>query len=359
MTPLKDIVTPLIKTGFKLIWVLLLSSCLTPVEFSTDNIGGTLVVTGQVSTLQDQNIIQLGLTADTDRLPIPLSGATVMLFVDSGKSYLYVEDSSDPGTYVLADAIGIAQKTYSIKITTPDDKVYESVPERMPVASGQLTTSYEVKKEDYTDLEGIITQQDFLKLSVNSILPETSETNYFKWNVEETFLLSPTDFPDLAGFVPPPCFIVQNADPQRVVLFNGEDLKTTSVEKLLVASRIIDWSFLEKHALTTYQTSMTKEAFEYWRKVNVLVNQVGSIFDTPPATITGNIRNVNDPDERVFGYFQASNQVFDRFIVYPDNLPSPPLATNCAYDANRFNYPSRCLDCSTSPNSSYNRPDWF
>jgi hypothetical protein len=143
-------------------------------------------------------------------------------------------------------------------------------------------------------------------------------------------------------------------------LFNSEDVKAEVLEKFLVASRIIDWSILERHYFTIYQSSLTPEAYEYWRKVNVVANQVGSIFDTPPAEITGNVRNVNQPSETVLGYVQASNQIFDRMFLTPSSLPFPLLMSTCAYDnRNLQDYPTRCIDCTSVRNSSYRRPSWF
>lgn len=359
MISLKNIIIVFNRKSFIFLCILTLGSCLTPVDFTTENVGGTLVVSGQISTLADQNVIQLGLTAETDQLPLPVTTATVRLFVDNGESYLYTEDVLRPGIYLLPTANGIPGSTYYIQVTLPGGKVYESAMEKMPASAGEVTASYEIVEENFTDLEGIIKPENFLKLYASATFPVSQEVNFFKWRIEEAFLLSPTDFPDPFGSIPPPCFVVQNADPQRITLLNRENLETTSAEAILVGSRIIDWTFLEKHAFTTYQSAMTQDAFEYWRKVNILSNQVGSIFDTPPAEITGNIRNVNNPDEKVLGYFQASNEVISRFFIYPYNLPFPLLMTNCDYSGSRAEYPTRCLDCTSVRNSSYSRPDWF
>jgi hypothetical protein len=121
----------------------------------------------------------------------------------------------------------------------------------------------------------------------------------------------------------------------------------------------VDYSFHEKHYFTTYQSSITKEAHEYWRKVDILANQTGSIFDTPPAEIKGNVINVKDTQEKVYGYFQAANQTQDRFYLLPSDFPFPLLMKSCTYDLSIIEYPSRCLDCLSVRNSSYNRPDWF
>jgi hypothetical protein len=182
-----------------------------------------------------------------------------------------------------------------------------------------------------------------------------------KWRVEEAFLLSPTDFPDPFGSIPPPCFVVQNADPQRIVLFNGSEVSTTSINNLLVASRLIDWSFLERHYFTIYQSSITKDAYDYWRKVNIVANQVGTIFDTPPAAIVGNIVSEGNPNEKTLGYFQATNQTLNRFFILPQDLPFPLSVKTCTFDGNysSLEYPARCIDCTSLRNSSYTRPDWF
>ena len=348
------------KHTVKIASVILVSSCLSPIDFPTDNLGNRLVVSGQVSPLADQNYVQLGRTADTDRLPFPVSRALVQLFDNFGNVYSYKEDEFNPGVYLLDDFSGVATTTYFIRIETAEGEMYESTPEAIPESAGQITTYFDFQREEVTDLEGIITSQPFIRIYSNSILPSLSGDAFIKWNVDEAFLLSPTDFPDPFSSVPPACYIVQNADPQRITLFNGEEVKAESVEGFLVGSRIVDWSFHERHYFTIYQTSLTKDAYEYWRKVNIAANQVGSIFDTPPAEIIGNIRNVNQPAEKVLGYFQACNQTFNRFFLVKADVPFPVPASTCTFDnRNYLDYQMRCLDCLSLRNSSYRRPDWF
>lgn len=348
------------KTIIRIAWILLLSSCLSPIEFPTDNIGNRLVVSGQVSPIVDQNYVQLGRTAETDRLPFPLSGALVQLFDDVGNEFAYKEDEFNPGMYLLDGFTGVPSTQYFIRISTPEGETYESTPEIMPEEAGTITTYFDFQREETTDNEGIITEKPFIKIYANALLPSSTGNVYMKWNVDEAFLLSPTDFPDPFGSVPPPCYIVQNADPQRISLFNGEEVNAAAVEGFLMASRIIDWSFHERHYFTIYQSSLTTEAYEYWRKVNVVANQVGSIFDMPPAEISGNIRNINNSAEKVLGYFQATNQTFDRFDVLKTDLPFPVPATPCTFDNRNYqDYQMRCLDCLSIRNSSYRRPEWF
>jgi len=339
----------------------LLSSCLTPIDFPVEIKGGTLVVTGQISTISDQNIIRLDRTANIARLPFPVSGASVLLYDDVGNVYVYEEDFQNLGTYYLKNTAGVAGRTYHIEIDLLDGGSYKSLPEKLPEPVVLESVSYKIIRKESTDREGAVTVQDYIELFSNSELSATNEPIYLKWGVEEVFLLSPTDFPDPFGSIPPPCFVVQNADPQRIVLFNGSEVSVTSINNILVASRLIDWTFLERHYFTTYQSAITKDAYEYWRKVNIVANQVGTIFDTPPAYIVGNIVSEGNPNEKTVGYFQATNQTFNRFFIFPSDLPFPLSVETCIFTGsfNSLEYPTRCIDCTSVRNSSYSRPDWF
>lgn len=338
---------------------LLFGGCLSPIEVETVNLAGILTVDGQVSTIPDQNRILLGETADSDRLPVPLLDGQVTLFDDLGNNYPYHEDDIVQGQYLLDNFSGIPGRSYHVEIITPSGKVYQSVPEKLPENTSQFSTSYQIVDEEYTDFEGTILTDHFVKIFCNVSLPPSEHPRYLKWFIQEDFLLSPTDFPDPFNAVPPPCFVAQNADPQTLVLIDESKINTSSIENMVIGSRIVDWTFLERHYFTTYQSSLTKEAFEYWRKVDILANQVGSIFDTPPAKIKGNISNVNDPNEVVLGYVMAANQSMDRFFLLPYDFPFPLLMEPCTYYNYKYTYLPRCLDCTSARNSSYRRPEWF
>ena len=208
-----------------MIWVVLWSGCVSPIDIPVSHLGGHLVVSGQVSPIEDQNFIELGLTAETERLPFPLSGAAVILANDLGENAYYEEDPFSPGTYRLANYAGVPGRTYSLTILY-NGEAYHSQPEKMPESAGEISTHFEIDKEEYTDLDGAVRTDNFLKIYTTSTLPKGPSETLVKWSTEEAFLLSPTDFPDPFGYVPPPCFIVQNADPQRIPLFSSADLSS-------------------------------------------------------------------------------------------------------------------------------------
>lgn len=352
-----------VRPGFwqLLVAMVLVSGCLSPSDFRAENKGGRIVVSGQVSNLEGRSYVQLGETSKDNRLPLPITGALVQLLDDVGGVESFVEDIQNPGNYRLSSGAGIAGRTYHLEIMLVDGKVYETEPETIPLVVGTLATHFSINNEEYTDGEGTTSLQPFVKVYANATLPPADAPMYLRWTVEEVFLLSPTDFPDPFGSIPPPCFVNQNADPQRVVLYNGFEFPTNEIKDELVCSRLVDYSFLERHYFTTYQSSLTASAHEYLRKVNILANQVGSIFDTPPAEIKGNARRSNNPAEQTLGYFRATHETIDRFFILPGDFPVPLTIEPCTFDGsfNPRDYPSRCIDCLTVRNSSYNRPNWF
>ena len=53
------------------------------------------------------------------------------------------------------------------------------------------------------------------------------------------------------------------------------------------------------------QYSISEEAFNFFDKINTISSIDGEIFDPPPLSVRGNIFNTNNPDEDVIGFFGA------------------------------------------------------
>lgn len=333
----------------------ILSGCLTPVEIVTDRAGGNVIISGQLSNIQEQSFLDIGFTAESERLPFPVSGALVNLFEDGELISAYVEDDSIPGKYVLPDYAGVPGKMYHVQIILPDDRIYESLPEKMPDDSGSVSTYYKIEREEFMDNEGILVNRPVVKIFANSILPPSNR--FLMWIVEEVFIL----IGGASGpITPPPCFVTQLADPQFIVLLDRQHLTANEFPDQLLATRQVDFSFMLRHYFVTYQTTLTQEAFEYWRKVHILVGERGSIFDTPPATISGNISNISDKSERVFGYFQASHQTLHRILLEKQDFPFFLDYHDCTVLSSSTSVPPpRCYNCLLVRNSSYVRPPWF
>jgi hypothetical protein len=349
-----------VKWGIQVVMWVTICSCVTPIELPTSYATRQIVISGQISTLADRNLVQVGITALSQRLPEPVPFAQVVLYSQSGEVVFYNEDPDKPGNYRLPDFAATPGETYHIEVTTQNGEVYQSAKETVPLSPGTISARYEMRGEEVIDKEGTIDRGMYTNIYANASFEDANTPRFVKWTAEEVYLIRPTNFPDPFGAVPPDCFVVQNADPQRIVIIDRNEVRGQTLDDIFVAARLVNQTFHYRHAFTVYQSAITENAYEYWRKVNIVANQNGSIFDAPPASVTGNIMNVRNPETQALGYFQASNQVFDRFTILKGELPIE-LAPYCDFDFNKpYNsYTRECLNCLLVPNSSYNRPDWF
>ena len=75
--------------------------------------------------------------------------------------------------------------------------------------------------------------------------------------------------------------------------------------------------------------------FAFYQTLNELSSSNSVFSDVQPGFIGGNIRNVEDSDEKVLGYFEVANQSEDRlFFNYEDFFPDedlPPYIISCNF----------------------------
>lgn len=338
-------------------------SCIERIDFKVERKPGQLIVDGDLTNEKGDQVLILSETAENARIPIPIEDAEVTLYNDQGIYAAYYPDRRNPGSYVLGGnnielEIG---GTYFIEIKLSNGKRYRSVPETMPAHEASLENiRYNFTREKEVSSSSIVSESNFINAYIDVDLSQVSSPVFLKWEVQEVFLLTPTDFPDPFGNVPPPCYVYVNTSDIDLNLFNSTDTDVNALRGLKVASQKLTWAFREKHYFTVKQLSMSQEAYEYWEKADDLLSSVGTIFDIPPAPIPGNIYNVDDEREETLGYFSVSSSSLIRFRTFRDDIPFDQIL-ECTYSQfKRFNdYPDYCLDCSSIRNSTFTRPDFF
>jgi hypothetical protein len=73
------------------------------------------------------------------------------------------------------------------------------------------------------------------------------------------------------------------------------------------------------YSLNVIQQSLSSDAFNYFRRMEEQAVESGGLYGTQPASIPGNLYNVNDPGEVVLGYFHASQVHEKRIFVHNNN----------------------------------------
>ena len=77
-----------------------------------------------------------------------------------------------------------------------------------------------------------------------------------------------------------------------------------------------------RYSLLVKQYALNEEAFTYWSKLEEMNSDQGSLYTQQPYQTRGNLRNVDDEDETVLGYFLVAGISEKRiFVDRPNSLP--------------------------------------
>lgn len=344
-----------------LLQAFLLNSCIEVIDFDTQRSGGLLVIDGNISNAEPPYTLNLRETAPTERVTLPVSGALVTIFDNLGQSETYQEDIEGKYRLLGQTVRGVPGNSYYIRVELPNGQVYESEPETIPRTEARLDSIYFdfERKEELNEIGNVLSYWVVNAFVDATIDQQPDENAFFRWDVEEVYLVTPTDFPDPFGTIPPPCFAYVYPSGQDFELLDGRNVRPSEIKGLKVATQILDYRFTEKHYFTVNQVGLTEKAFIYWDKVSQTVSNVGTIFDTPPAAIEGNISNTQNEDEVVLGYFGAVSTTLIRKFLLASDLPIS-LVDECEFTPWHFGeFPARCQNCLSVPNSTLKRPDFF
>lgn len=358
---------------FLSVWVFILlgfSSCVDQINFPLEKAKTErLIVSGLFTDLEGPHFVFLSQTTSQAREPLfsggyftlndkprPVSNARVTLqSPERGQMGQFVEVR--PGTYEMRGKYAPQEEMKFFVQIEIEGKIYRSEVQQMPttIGSDSLSFSFErTRLEDNPDAAQVV-------IRTEATLPNQLGDYYLRWLVDEAFFWDLTFFPNPFNTPPPNCIVFDFPDPERIPLINGNLLnKPGGKANLVVAQRLVDQSFLSRHYFNVQQLSITKETYDYWRKVREVVNNTGSVFDSPPAAIRGNVYNVADEEEVVLGYFEVAKSKVTRIYTTRADVPYF-LEKVCEYIPNkrRDQYEPTCLSCSVFPNSTSEYPDWW
>lgn len=341
-----------------LLFCIVCSQCLEPFDFGIEesDVEKVLVVDGVLSNSIGPHKITLSRTQPFGLKFIdPVTNAKIIL----NNQYEYTEE--DNGEYILNDVKIEIGKEYVLEITLADGKIYSSSPTQMPSVVKADSSYVKYELDIFNTLTGIERISKVINIYIDSPLPNNSEgqQTYLRW-VTDGLVVFPEE--SCGGLhMPKTCYIYQAPNAQTLTLQSSENITGNRLIEQQVAQKnnhmINDFKAL--YVFSTYQYSITKESFSYWSRLQSLANQSGTVFDLPPAALHGNVRNVNDENELVLGYFDvaAVDTVRARVIGadYRTNIngivPCSPF--------NRRRWPTECCECLVLEGAGTERPEWL
>ena len=271
-------------------------------------------------TGEDQNLIVVeGLITDQPRqssikltlsMPLggkstakPLPGCAVSVSDDMGNSFNLKE--TDAGIYVPDSTFqGVVGRSYTLNINAGDSHGnlhYKSVPVLMKPVPPIDSVYYQ--KQVLERLEDGWPSKEGCQIYVAAHDPENI-CKFYRWEFVETWEFT------LPWYAPKfvfntHCWITEHS--------KNINIKNTSS---FSESRVVDYplNFIssetdrlkEKYSIIVNQYSLNEEEYRYWEKLQNVVENVGSLYDLTPASIPSNITCVENPEEKVLGYFSVS-----------------------------------------------------
>jgi hypothetical protein len=283
--------------------------------------GGALVVEALIRNGNQQMDVRLSRTIPLDAYNSkPESNANVWIIDQKGLEIPLHETKS--GVYEFPESAKFQiGDSYQIQIQTNKGDQYLSdfVELRATPPIDSVTWQYEEKP-----LYGLKGLQVYLNAH-----DETNKTKYYRWHYTETWL-----------YHTPYKARIYWEDNQLKKL--TENLNTcwkitesTSIQlgntTLLDKDIIYNYPLLyidntsnrlrEKYSLNVQQYSLSEESYQYWKELNKFTEEMGTLFDPLPYAPKGNIRNMDDEDEVVIGFFDACQVQEKRIFITNLELP--------------------------------------
>jgi hypothetical protein len=332
-----------------IITIIFLISASCKEEFIIDNKSyqQTLVISGSISNEEGPYTIIISKSAPVnDFSEIPVEGCTVSIFEKSVTTETYEELTEiKPGVYQTADG-GIQGKvgnSYSLSIITPDGKEYVTDYQEIKQPVEIESVEYELIERDHEDYVYGLPGYQF---SISTKQAQTKD-NYFLWQLTETYQYQ-NDYKVTDYFIGYETIlindsaVIQEATNDTLLQFFNEKVytcwKTQSVNYLYtgktdnlstpqIIKQPLEFVTTEtkrlsmRYSLLVKQLTIDEQAYYYWRQLEEQSSNNNFLVASQPYSIIGNIRNVNDENDLVFGYFTVSSVNQKRIFADRPNKP--------------------------------------
>ncbi len=297
-------------TPFNILFlILLLSSCVEPIEIDTAENQNILVVEGIITNENINQEIKLSRTTILNtHEKKPVSGAEIS--VTSSDNDIYEFEETSPGLYhsILPFSISIGTD-YTLTIET-ENEIYKSSPERI-----NSTTKIDriiSEKGNYRNQNGI---------GISAISSEDDEdSKYFKYEYEETYEIhSPVQ--RLFEYIinedneielvqkhrqDTICYVTENS--KEIVLFNPSLLEDgrqhTSLVRFLTED---DYKIAYEYSVLVKQMKVSAEVYSYYSTLKELSESENVFSQYQPGFLNGNIYSPSNEDVKVIGYFSTAS----------------------------------------------------
>jgi hypothetical protein len=295
-----------------------------------------LVVEGTINT-NDTSTIKLSRTVNlTSSITTNPVTATVLIECDNG--IIYGLPQAAPGVYKLAGETLDATRKFRLRINTAEGVEY-------------LSDYEQAKAAPPIDSIGFNVTPKGIQIYANTHDPNNS-TRYYRFDYLETWrfhsmysssyvsngvMVVPRTQDQLVYY----CF-ASNAS-SSIVLGSTARLKQDVLFQVPVTAIDATSEKIElKYSILLRGYALTANAYKFWETLKKNTEELGSIFDAEPTSLSGNIHNTHDATDIVVGFIGAGSVAKKRIFISSEQLPANYRATypyECSIDSTFFDDP--------------------
>ncbi len=327
------------------IFILILSatffvSCTEPYALQTNNYEEALVIEATITNELKYQEVKITKTYKLEEnFPTTVSDAVVILKDNLGNTYDFAEQGNK---YVSVNEFKAEpNRQYQLKIITDNGRSYVSTTEVLT-----HETSIQSIVPTATNVNGVRGAE----MIVNSFDP-TNSSKYYRYEYEETnkiiapkwvpvkAVVSPTPSPGVINLVPRTeeaqiCFTTKKSD--KIILTSTNDLSEDRVNFPVRFIKDSDYIIANRYSILVKQYVQNLASYTYYKTLKELSGSEGILSQNQPGFFFGNIKSLENPDEKVIGYFEVSSVSTQRiFFNFEDIFPNqlqPKYPYNCNPD---------------------------
>ncbi len=322
-------------------------NCIDPITVNTESFEDILVVEATITNELKHQKIKVSRTFELNEGNILVeNNANVRVVEENGNSYSFSE--SIPGLYTSNSPFAAKPNTsYQLIITTDDGKEYNAT-SKMSNSEAEIESINFVKEPDENGYSGI-------SVYLNSFDP-SGNSRYYRYEFEETYKFIAPFWSRLKISVISPTEIafIENNDQNRICYnnrFSSGILQTETTgltedrvsQELIQFLKIDDYAISERYSILVKQFVQSPQAFKFYETLKELSSSESVLSENQPGFVKGNVRAVDNVNEKVIGFFEVSSVSSKRAFfswrdIFSGSQRRPPyIIEDCKLIAPQFN----------------------